>query len=507
MRPQPRSGRHELTAPQDGRATWRDAWPLLALLVVAAAVRFSTLDLQSFWYDEAYTPVHVLHASLGATLRTMVHTENSPPLWYVAIWVWSKLFGTSEVALRSLSALAGVGLVAVAWAIGREVGTRATAIVFAAIVALNPLFWWYSQEARVYELFALMAALSLVFFLRARRTGTARDLAWWSGMSVLALVTHYFAIFLVGPEAVLLLYQARRPGQAPAPSLRATAAAVGAVAVCTAALIPLAIAQGGHGTQWIGRWALGNRLVAIPGYFLLGGQSPAAGHLLLLACAIPGLVAIGLVPSLLPQERARGLLVLGLGLASIAIPFAFALVGADYLAPRNLIASWIPLVAALAVVLTAARAGRAGTVLALAVCAAGLGIIVAINLSPKLQRGDWRGVAHVLRGGGADRAVVTVELGSAPLEYYRPGLGYLHPGNTVHVSEVDLVGYRPLKDDAPRAPSPAFRLAAAGNVHGLLVYRFLARTPQTLTETQLRRLSITDTASEVLVPGLGTYSG
>ena len=40
-------------------------WPLAALTLLAAALRLSTLGLQSFWYDEAFTPVHVLHASLG----------------------------------------------------------------------------------------------------------------------------------------------------------------------------------------------------------------------------------------------------------------------------------------------------------------------------------------------------------------------------------------------------------------------------------------------------------
>ena len=79
-------------------------WPLAALLLLAAALRFSTLGLQSFWYDEAFTPVHVLHTSLGATLHSVVHTENTPPLWYVLIWAWSRVFGTGAVALRLPSA-------------------------------------------------------------------------------------------------------------------------------------------------------------------------------------------------------------------------------------------------------------------------------------------------------------------------------------------------------------------------------------------------------------------
>jgi hypothetical protein len=75
-------------------------WPLAALTLLAAVLRLSTLDLQGFWYDEAFTPVHVLHPSLWATLHSVVHTENTPPLWYLLAWADSRVLGTGEVALR-----------------------------------------------------------------------------------------------------------------------------------------------------------------------------------------------------------------------------------------------------------------------------------------------------------------------------------------------------------------------------------------------------------------------
>jgi len=492
---------------------WRDHWPLLVLIVVAAVLRLATIGEQSFWYDEAYTPVHVLHASLGATLHTMVHTENTPPVWYVLIWAWSRMFGIGAVALRTPSALAGVATVAVAWYIGRELGSRRTAIVLAAIVTFDPLFVWYSQEARAYALFALFAALSLWTFLRAWREPTAREFAGWAAASVLALGTHYFAAFLVAPEGALLLAAAvpalrptlarlRLDGEAPGPprSPLGLFVALAIVALAACALVPLVIAQGGHGTQWIGRWALSARLVAIPGYFLLGGQSPDFGHGLLLACAVPIVVTVGLLPGLRAREwRAFGL-VFGLGALSVLVPLVLALAGADYLAPRNLIGSWIPLAAALAVVLAGERAGVAGWVLTGLICAAGLGVVVAIDVVPRFQRADWSGVARSLRAGPADRAVVTVELGAAPLEYYRPGLQYVHPGTTLRVREIDLVGYAPVRAVAATPITPAFRLVGRASIHRLDVYRFVAATPQTLTEVQLRADRLTPTSSEVLAP-------
>ena len=148
-------------------------WPLAAITLLAAALRLATLDLQSFWYDEAFTPVHVLHPSLLSTLRSVSHTENTPPLWYLLAWADSRVLGTGEIALRLPSALAGIATVPVAWAIGRELADRRAAIVCATLVAVNPLLVWYSQEARAYGLFVLMAALAMLCFVRAEREPTA----------------------------------------------------------------------------------------------------------------------------------------------------------------------------------------------------------------------------------------------------------------------------------------------------------------------------------------------
>jgi mannosyltransferase len=448
------------------RAGGRSArWQLGLLLAFAAAVRFATLDRQSLWYDEAVTAVRILHPSLGSTLSAVVHVENTPPLYYLLAWGWTRVLGSGVFALRSLSAVAGVATVAVAWAIGRELGSRRVAVVLAAIVASNPLFVWYSQEARAYELFVLLASLAFLFFLRARAAPTRRNLTAWALYSALALATHYFAVFLIATEAALLLR-----GRLWDRRVLAAVAAIGATAL---ALLPLILAQGGRGTSWIANWPLGGRLEAIAQYYLLGESGRPLGRAILLLAALPILAALLLAPRLSPRERAAAALCAGIGAVAVLVPVALKLAGFDYFTPRYLVAAYVPLSAALALLLAAGR-GRVGLGLAGLVCVGNLLVVAAVNTRPQLQRGDWRDVAGALRAGPPERAVVIAVIGALPLQYYKPELSQVSRGRLVRVREIDLIGYPPLRAGALRPPAAGFSLAVDGRIDGIAVLRFRA---------------------------------
>jgi len=495
------------TSPAGAASSLAPWWPLAALTLVAAALRLSTLDLQSFWYDEAFTPLHVLHPSLWATLRSVAHTENTPPLWYVIAWADARVLGTGELALRLPSALAGIATVPVAWAIGGELeGTtrRGAAVVCAALVAVNPLFVWYSQEARAYGLFVLMGALAMLCFLRARREPTARRMAAFALAGALALLTHYFAVFLLVPMALWLVYEPR--------TRRAALPTLAPLALVGAALLPLISAQGGHGTQWIGHWPLSERLEAIPQYYLTGYSGSPLGHGVEVLVALPILAGIGLGLWRMTEparerakDRQRALLIAcSIAACGVLIPIALVAFGADYLAPRNLVGAMIPVTAVIAVlVLWPGRGGSSplpGIAIAAAIALAFLAISLDVDVSPRLQRGDWRDLAKALRGAAPAHAITTVELGSAPLEYYLHGLHGLREGSVVRVSEIDETGYAPLRVSAGEPPAPGFRLRARLDIDGLIVYRFVSAVPRRVSEATLRRHVITLATPDVLVP-------
>ncbi|HTA06374.1 MAG TPA: glycosyltransferase family 39 protein [Solirubrobacteraceae bacterium] len=503
-------------------------WPLAALIVLAAALRLATLTEQGFWYDEAFTPVHVFHSGLGATLRSVVHSENTPPLWYVLAWVDVRLFGDGALALRLPSALAGIATVPVVWALGSELAGRRTGLIAAALVAVNPLFVWYSQEARAYSLFVLFSALAMLCFARLLHEPSRKRALGFALSGALALLTHYFAVFLLLPMALLLLREKA--------SRRFVLPALGVIALVGLALLPLISAQGGHGTQWIGRWALSSRLQAIPQYFLTGYSGAPLGHGVELLVALPmiigallggwRLLAAGRMASSL---RAGAWISFAIAAFAVLAPIVLAVLGADYLAPRNLVGAMIPVSVLVAILFAAvdseaghavgdrARAGASagagagaakrrlplGAMLAAASVAASLAISLDVDASPRLQRGNWRDVAKLLRAPTEGRVITTVELGAAPLEYYlhaQMHLRNLSSHDAVSISEIDETGYSPLRKGAAEAPAPGFRLLERRNVDGLFVYRFVSSIPRTVSEADLRRHVITPAHPEVLVP-------
>ena len=450
-----------------------------ALVVLAAALRFSTLDVQSFWHDEAVTAHRIIRHSLFATIGKIPGSESTPPLYYVLAWLWTRVFGVSEVGLRSLSALIGTAMVPVAYLAMRTLTPRREpALAMGALVAVSPVLVWYSQEARAYVLLALLGALSFLFFVRTLRGGGRRDLAWWALCSALALCTHYFAVFALLPEAVWLL-RAHRD------DVRGRLVAVGAVALVGAALVPLAVHQKNQGhTSWISSIPLRTRIGDLLKAFVIGPSgspntalSVLAGALVLVACAL--LVLRGG-----ERERLDARLPLVVGGVAILLPLVLALVALDYFFPRNLIAAWLPLAALVALGCGLRAARDVGAVTAAALCATLLAITIAIDFNSRLQRPDWRGVAHLLGPAAAPRAIVSPSTGDDPLEYYLPGTGRILRRHA-NVSEVDLVGWPLARERAPRLRG--FTLVSRARVKTLTVYRYRAPQPRLVARSLLLR--------------------
>jgi 4-amino-4-deoxy-L-arabinose transferase-like glycosyltransferase len=451
------------------------------LALLAAVIRLPTLAQQSFWLDEAYTE-RLIRMSLGGMLHAIPQTESTPPVYYVLAWVWTRVAGTAEYGLRSLSAVAGIVVVPVAYAAARRLaGVRAGAVA-GLLVATSPLMVWFSQEARAYALATLLSTvtlLCLVGYLQERGGGR---LAGWALAAALGIATHYFVVFTVVPQIAVLWWRSPR-------DRRRVGAAVGAVCAVMVALVPLALAQRGTGhADYISQGALGTRILQVPKQFLVGyaspGQAVTAGLAALLVLAALGrLVASG--------ERWRAAaLPLAVGVFAVLVPIALALVGIDFLNTRNL----LPALPVLAIVLgigCAAEDHRARVstpVRALAAALALIGVVVVglVVAEPAYQRADWRDAAQALGAAPVTRAIlVTPGSGLIPLAVYQPRLAPLN--RPTAVSELDVIALPAQVQGGGQGPAPrpaghlelpsAFQLAGAVYARTYTVLRYRARSP------------------------------
>ena len=137
---------------------------LLAILLLTAFLRFYRLDAQSFWNDEGNS------ARLSErTIDLIVEGTASdihPPGYYLLLHYWRAVFGHSEFALRSLSAVAGLALVLFTYLLGRRLFGQTTGLMAAFLGAISPFAIYYSQEARMYALLGALAAASTYLLVR-----------------------------------------------------------------------------------------------------------------------------------------------------------------------------------------------------------------------------------------------------------------------------------------------------------------------------------------------------
>ena len=474
-----------------------------AVIVGAAALRFPTLDTQSFWADEAVT-VDLLSRSFGDMLGSIGDSESTPPLYYVVAWLWTQVCGTGEVGLRSLSALLGTALVPVAWALAGRIGGAGragrlgdrAAIFGALLVATNPLLVWFSQEARAYALLALLVALSLLALMRALETPSRGRLLAWGSIAALALATHYFALFFVIAEGLWLIWK-RGP--------RSGALALVLPVLAAAALAPLATAQReADRAGFIREAPVGERIAQVPKQFLAGYDAPAETLVAVIAGVLVGAGLVALVlrrrwraratddPGALRAQDPRREPAAAVTAAAIAVsllaPAFLAAVGSDYIIARNLLATLAPLL-----VLTAAGlallprwvGGSAAGLLALLWAA----VVVAVAGDPALQRDDWRTAAASLGPvdpGGGRGVLVLPGSGRVPATLYLPRSEAVpRAQEAIEVMEISVVSVASQQGPEPRTapgirvdpPPLGFRLVARDRGETWSTVRFRAPAP------------------------------
>lgn len=222
---------------------------LTACVAVGVFLRVLWLGKREFWYDEvlsvllssgqknAYKLPHKAPIAIGdvaalfdisgqaspvSAAKDVVKGtlgDPHPPLFYVSEHVWMRLFGHSELALRSLVVLVSIAVLVLAYLLGCRLLGRRGGLMFTALMSLNPFFMAHSLNLRMYVQMMFWVLMSGLCFLalvdELKKEGASRRRGWLLRVGVVGgltagLLTQYlFAYWLFG-LVVLVLYVDRK---------------------------------------------------------------------------------------------------------------------------------------------------------------------------------------------------------------------------------------------------------------------------------------------------------
>jgi mannosyltransferase len=166
-----------------------------------AFLRFYHIGTESFWFDETasiYSAEKSLYVMLGGCLQW----HRQPPLHFAALKLWIDFFGDGEIAVRSLSALFGVGSIFLIFLIGRKLFNNKVGLIACFLSMFSYFFLQFSQEGRDYAMLVFLTLLSFYFFIRLIQA--EKSSKWpailYSAFTILMIYTHYFGLFVLAGQ-------------------------------------------------------------------------------------------------------------------------------------------------------------------------------------------------------------------------------------------------------------------------------------------------------------------
>lgn len=426
----------------------RETVYLVVLSCLAAVLAFVHLGSKSLWFDEAYT-YELTQEKPGPLLHVLWHQELPNALHVALLRPFTALFGTSEAALRTPSALFAIATIPFAFRIARRFLSFGMAVVAALFVVLNGYFFTYAQEARSYELAILLTTAALVAALRMLEQPTFARTGVWAATAAIATYAHFYAGFMFAGQFVAFLLVSRSGRR-----LSLGAAAAAAYALLIAPILAYLVVAETIRTQ-LGQPGIHDLAAIVAAVAGDGGP--------LLTLAATGLSVLGALAivrrfrGLAPDERAK---VLTLYLSLVA-PGILALAYGRLVTPdierRYFAVCVVPMMIAAAIGVNSL--GRRARVPAAAVMIALLGW--SIHQAYARPKDDWRGAARFLvqnyRQG--DGIAFEGSLARTPLRYY-----LLRTGAATRLTPVRPP--QPLRELTLRIPDYAARnpIPASGRV-------------------------------------------
>jgi uncharacterized membrane protein len=165
------------------------------ILIGAFLLRLNRLGDQALWLDEAWTWAAT---KLSVTdFWTLSQFDPHPPLYYILLKGWLFTLLDTEFALRLPSVIFSTLSLAALMTIGTVWWGKNAGLYAGLLFSLSSFDVYYSQEARMYTLLALLWLLAYIAIIQSI-DGQRRFVVLWGFLNIGLAWTHFYGLLAVG---------------------------------------------------------------------------------------------------------------------------------------------------------------------------------------------------------------------------------------------------------------------------------------------------------------------
>lgn len=178
---------------------------LVGILIFAGLVlRLLNLEIIGLWMDEIHSVVGTDPDKTVAEVIEYCKTDQ-PPLFFLLLHGWFKIFPYSDLSGRILATLTGLLGILAMYHLGKEYKNYKVGVVAAFLTTINYFHVDHSRQIRFYPLVFLFSALSYYFFIRILKRKKLADFIFYILATSALVNTHYFGMVVFASQFILFI--------------------------------------------------------------------------------------------------------------------------------------------------------------------------------------------------------------------------------------------------------------------------------------------------------------
>ncbi|MCA0430484.1 MAG: glycosyltransferase family 39 protein [Bacteroidetes bacterium] len=178
---------------------------LIAFVIFVAnfILKLIHIGSSSLWYDEIISCNDT--QLFWGHIKHEAEWDKNPPFYHYALWIWSKFFGKTEIALRSMSAFFSALTGVVLFLFSNKFFNFYKAISISIVFISHHFLFYYAQEARCYSLLIFLVISNIFYTYYYIKNQTFLNCIILGLLNFLIFYTHYIAGLILFCQFIFVL--------------------------------------------------------------------------------------------------------------------------------------------------------------------------------------------------------------------------------------------------------------------------------------------------------------